>query len=119
CNCPADAGVPRELSKVTIPEYVIAPPDILLIDAVRLVPRPPYKIAPLDALLIQVVVFGKDKEESNQLVPGQPIDSIYRVEPDGVVNLGFDYGSVSVVGQTIPESKESIKAFLKERFNVK
>src|SRR5262245_61255400 len=38
--------LPRELAKVPMPPYVIEPPDILLIDAIRVVPLPPYKIAP-------------------------------------------------------------------------
>src|SRR5215475_14258224 len=71
---------PSELSKVALPEHVIAPPDILLIDAVTLVPRPPYLIKPLEALYIQVRIPGA-KEDKASLVPGQPIDGIYRVEP--------------------------------------
>ena len=107
---------PRESNKFSVPDYVIAPPDVLLIDAVRLVPRPPYKIAPLDALLIRVAVVGASKEVSD-LRPGQPIAGLYRVEPDGVVSLGFEYGSVFVAGQTIPEARETIKKYLKEQQN--
>src|SRR5262249_20302890 len=47
-----DSPIPRELTKVTLPEYVVEPPDILLIDAVRVVPKPPYRIEPLDVLYI-------------------------------------------------------------------
>jgi polysaccharide biosynthesis/export protein len=114
-----DGTAPRELNKASAPEYVISPPDVILIDAVRLVPKPPYKIAPLDALLLQVTVFGGPKEDEKQLpalIPGQPIAGIYRVEPDGVVSLGFTYGSVFVSGQSIPEAKESITKYLQKRF---
>jgi polysaccharide biosynthesis/export protein len=110
CFALPDGTAPRELKKVAAPEYVIAPPDVLSIDAVRLVPQPPYKVSPLDALLIQVIVPGpKDEERPRAPLPNQPISGIYRVEPDGVVNLGFNYGSVSVVGMSIPETKEAIK----------
>src|SRR5690348_12424847 len=51
---PVDSQVPRELAKVTLPTYVIEPPDILLVDALRVVPLPPYRIAPLDILFIEV-----------------------------------------------------------------
>ncbi|HMC90779.1 MAG TPA: hypothetical protein VKI17_14575, partial [Gemmataceae bacterium] len=51
---PVDSQVPRELAKVTLPTYVIEPPDILLLDAQRLVPVPPYRIAPLDILYVEV-----------------------------------------------------------------
>jgi len=39
-NCPPESGrMPaKELAKVTLPPYVFEPPDILLIDALRVVP---------------------------------------------------------------------------------
>lgn len=109
--------VPTELSKINLPEHVIAPPDILLIDAATLVPQPPYRIKTLDALVIQVRIFGAmDDDKRSSLVPGQPIDGIYRVEPDGTVNLGFDYGLIKVSGLAIPDAKNAIKSSLAKRF---
>jgi polysaccharide export outer membrane protein len=114
--------VPTELLKVSLPDYTVAPPDVLLIDAVTLIPRPPYKIAPLDVLVIRVTVYRKGAEDKEggpaTLSPGAPIDGLYRVEADGTVNLGFDYGSVRLVGQTIPQAKKSITDYLKVRFKV-
>src|SRR5262245_28219671 len=49
---PEDAPLPRELAKTSLPPYVVETPDILLIDAVRIVPRPPYRVQPLDSLLV-------------------------------------------------------------------
>ena len=46
--------VPRELSKTVLPMYVIEPPDILLIEAIHVVPRPPYHLRTLDTLAIEV-----------------------------------------------------------------
>ena len=101
--------MPTELNRVAHPEYTLAPPDILLIDAVTLIPRPPYRIAPLDALLIRVVVAGvKDPDKVSQLVLGYPIDGLYRVEVDGNVDLGVKYGTVKVVGLTIPEARKAM-----------
>src|SRR6266446_57026 len=65
-----NGGVPTELNKITLPDHVIGPPDILLIDAVTLVPRPPYLIKPLDALAIEVRIVGavdddKDRDRSS------------------------------------------------------
>jgi len=124
CISLPDGTAPRELKKIIAPDYVISPPDILLLDAVRLVPQPPYKVAPLDALVIQVNVFRAPTEaelaakQEPSLIPGQPINGLFRVEPDGVVNLRFSYGAVPVVGQTIPEAKESIKKHLQKRFKL-
>jgi polysaccharide export outer membrane protein len=91
----------------------------LLIDVVNLIPRPPYKIVPLDAILVRVNIPSKEPEVQTSLLPGAPIEAIYRVEPDGVINLGFDYGSVKVSGTTIPEAKEIIKKYLQERTTTK
>jgi polysaccharide export outer membrane protein len=106
-------GVPRENTRVALPPYVIQPPDILVIDAVRIVPLPPYKIQPLDALVIQVTPLG-GKEKT--LLPDRPIAGIYRIEPSGAVNLGFDYGEVRVVNLTVPQARTAIKEYLEKRF---
>ena len=83
CNI-ADAPVPKELNKVSLPPYVIETPDILLIDAIRIIPLPPYRVEPLDVLYIT----GTNVFESN------PINGLYPVDPDGTINLGPAYGGV-------------------------
>jgi polysaccharide export outer membrane protein len=107
CSCrpcshqPADA--PRELAKYSLPAYIVEPPDILLIDTVRVVPVPPYHIDPLDALYVQA---------SNTLA-GEPINGVYSVDPDGTVNLGISYGgSIRLVGMTIEEARDAIEKHL-------
>ena len=96
--------VPHELAKVSLPPYVIESPDILTINALKLVPRPPYKIEPLDSLGIRVT----------ETIPEQPIQGIYAVEPNGKVNLGFNYGSVFVQGMTIEQATVAIETHLKK-----
>src|SRR5207253_8950967 len=59
--------MPKEMEKVTLPPYVIEPPDILLIDALSVVPKPPYHIAPLDSLLIQVTGGIPEDRKSTRL----------------------------------------------------
>ncbi len=95
-------GVPRELQKSLLPDYVIEPPDVLQVDLVAAVPRPPYKFQPLDAASINV-----------QNTPmSEPIAGVYQVELDGTVNLGFSYPSVTVAGLTIPEAKAAVEKAL-------
>jgi polysaccharide export outer membrane protein len=104
---PAPDPMPRELNKVTLPEYVIEPPDILQIDALSLVPLPPYRVRPLDALA--VVVPGAEDVA--------PIAAIYTVEPDGTINLGPPYGAVNVDGMTLEEAKAAIEKHLSKILN--
>lgn len=99
---PAASTVPRELDKVTLPRYVIEPPDILLIEGVKLVPKSPHKIETFDALLLRVE--GE--------FPDQPIDDAYNVDADGSLNLGPTYGRVKVIDLTIEESEDVIRSHL-------
>jgi len=103
CSKCAPEDTPRELAKMSLPAYVIEPPDILLIDAVRVVPLPPYKVQPLDVLLIQ----------ATDTLPNEPINGLYGVEPEGTVSLGLSYGSVRVSGMTIEEARAAVEKQLK------
>jgi polysaccharide export outer membrane protein len=93
----------KELAKVTLPPYVIEPPDILLIDALRVVPKPPFRIQSFDTL--QVIVEGTLLE--------QPINGLYVVEPGGMLDLGPSYGKVMVGGQSLEEAQDSVFRHLK------
>lgn len=97
--------LPRELQKTTLPEYVIEPPDILLIDAIRVVPRAPYHIQTLDILSIDVA----------GALPDRPIQGSYIVEPGGTINLGIPYGIVRVEGLALSDVTETIKRHLLEQ----
>ncbi len=89
---------PTELNKVTLPTYRIEPPDILLINAIKVVPKSPYKIDVLDTLSVQVA----------NALPDQPIQGLYRVDPDGTIGLPPAYGSVKVKGLTPDEARTAI-----------
>src|SRR5438045_3314406 len=97
CNI-ADAPVPKELNKVSLPPYVIETPDILLIDAIRIIPLPPYRVEPLDVLYIT----GTNVFESN------PLQGLYPVDPDGTINLGPAYGGVVRVADMTPEEIQKV-----------
>lgn len=101
-TCP-EQEVPNELCKVSLPRYRIAPPDILLIEMVKVVPKAPYEIEPQDQLLIDVA----------DELPDQPIQGIYVVEANGTIALGPAYGSVPVVGLTLDAAREAITEQLK------
>src|SRR3990172_10020631 len=94
-----NSPVPRELDKVSLPPYVIEPPDILMINATKIIPKPPYKLEPGDAILVRVV----------GTLPGQNIADAYFVDPEGKVDLGPSYGRVRVTGLTVDEAQAAIR----------
>jgi len=104
---PPKPPLPHELSKTTLPSYIIEPPDVLFLDAIRIIPKPPYHIEPLDVLLIQVA----------ETLPNQPIAGPFPVSPDGTVNLGYSYGAVRVAGMTLEGAAQSIQTHLRRALN--
>jgi polysaccharide biosynthesis/export protein len=94
------ADVPRELDKASLPAYTVEPPDILLIEALRLIPAGPYRIEPLDTLVVQPAAP----------VPGEATNLILIVDPEGTINLGPAYGSsVRVAGMTLEQARAAIE----------
>ena len=92
--CLNDLPVPKELNKVSLPPYVIETPDILMIDAMRVIPLPPYRVEPLDVLFLN----GKGLFETD------PINALFGVDPDGSINLGTAYGgTIRVADMTTDE----------------
>ncbi len=96
--------MPRELSKVVLPTYVIEPPDILTIDAISIAPKSPYHMKPLDSLTIQVL----------GVLPDLPIEGVFPIGPGGLVQLGDPYGAVRVVGMSLDEVKAAIDIHLRK-----
>ena len=101
---PVESTVPRELDKVTLPRYVIEPPDILLIEGVKLVPKSPHRIETFDVLLIKV----------SGTLPEYPIFEPYPVDADGSVNLGPRYGRIKLIDLTIEEAEDEVRSYLSQ-----
>lgn len=102
------APLPRELDMVTQPEYRVAPPDILVIEAVRAIPNLTYRIAPTDALFIDLTPS----------LPEKPLSGVVPVDLDGTIDLGPDYHRkdqppLRVAGLTLPQAREAIEKHLR------
>jgi len=99
-------AVPTELNKINWPTYQIETPDLLLINALRLLPLPGYKIEPSDALSVVVA----------NAPPAAPIRDVYPVDPDGTINLGPNYNNakIRVAGLTVTEARAAIAEHLRE-----
>ena len=97
------AGIPKELEKSTHPTYVVEPPDILVIEGYKGMPKGPHVIEPLDVLSLDLT----------DPLPNEPLRGLVTVDADGNVNLGPAYGgAVSVSGKTVPAAKAAIEQFL-------
>lgn len=103
---PPASSPPSELAKVSLPRYRVAPPDILIIQAIRLFPKDPYYIQTSDFL--QIIVPGAPVD--------QPIAGTFQVDSGGRINLGAAYDSVQVTGLTLDEAQEAIAKQLSRIF---
>ena len=99
--------MPRELSKVVLPEYTIEPPDVLLVEGVHIVPKSPYQLKSLDVIAVQV----------SGPVPEASLAGNFPVEPSGTVNLGVEYGQVHVAGLSVKQAKAAILKQLSQHLN--
>jgi polysaccharide export outer membrane protein len=106
-----DDSKPVEAATIesTAPEYVIEPPDVLLIDALKIVPKAPYRVEPLDVLFVQ----------GTGLLPEAPLASKLAIEPGGRLDLGPTYGSLKVAGLTLEETQQSIVKHLQSTVGIR
>ena len=105
-DLPPWGDVPAALAAKSVPTperpskkpYVVDVPDVLLIDALKVVPKPPYHIEPQD--ILEIFVMGT--------LPNQNIAGPYPVEADGTLHLGPAYGRIKVSGMTLGEAQDAI-----------
>lgn len=123
----AYTDMPRELDMVTLPPYRVAPPDILLIEAVNNIRPPAAPLQAGDQLLIQLqnglpLDPGVDAEtnplqhqvELQMELEFKLVNQIYQVGNDGEVDLGPAYGSIHVAGLTPEQAQAAIEHHLRE-----
>lgn len=112
---PPPGTVPAELAKVTLPEYVIEPPDVIRIevylrakDENRDDPNDPKAEPKKDAA-------GKPAlADEVRPLPLQTVFGEYTVRPDGTVYLGV-WGSVKVAGYTLTQAVAAIRDTLSKQ----
>lgn len=135
---PAAGSVPTELNPVTLPEYVIEPPDVLVIEArVKKVEVPERLVKVKGWLKSGKDADGKaltdekrqelDEERvkldaevtytgETEALPFNPIQNQFQVRPDGSVYLGA-YGTVQVAGLTTNQARLAIRSVLAKQIN--
>jgi protein involved in polysaccharide export with SLBB domain len=106
--------IPRELQKVSIPPYRVETPDILSIESVNNIRPAGDPLRAGDDLGIRVAgTLPLDPSADPIQNDFKQISGIYRVQTDGTVDLGPEYGSVVVEGLTVKGAKAAIDAHLR------
>ncbi|MDO4551391.1 MAG: polysaccharide biosynthesis/export family protein [Planctomycetia bacterium] len=95
---------PRELTMVSLPAYRLAPPDVVMVEIHKMVPKPPYHLSTLDVLRIDVLGTLLD----------QPINDFYMISAEGIIDLGPAYGSLRVEGMTADEARVAVTNHLSQ-----
>ena len=98
--------IPREQAKVTMPDYIIEPPDILTINAISLLPKSPYLLNPLDVVSLS----------TTGLLEEGTIGGEYTIQPNGTLQLGHSYGAINATGKTVEQLQSEILALLRKDF---
>lgn len=97
---------PRELCKVSLPDYIIEPPDVLSIEAISLLPKQPYSLRPLDVVSI--------------ITTGLPEDSVlggeFVIQADGSIVLGLSFGTIQAAGKTVETLQGELLERLKQTY---
>ncbi len=107
--------IPTEMQKVSIPPYRVEAPDILIVEAVNNIRPPSDPLRAGDELVIRasntlpIDPMGDPVQNDFKTINVQ-----YRVQTDGTVDLGPEYGSVVVEGITLKDAKEAIFKHLRD-----
>jgi polysaccharide export outer membrane protein len=95
---------PKELAKVSIPDYIIEPPDILAIQAIKMIPPADYQLEPLD--VVSIASSGLDEE---LVIAGE-----YVVQPNGTIQIGYNIGAIPAAGKTAEQLQEHLLSVVRE-----
>jgi polysaccharide export outer membrane protein len=123
--------IPRELDKVNLPDYIVEPPDVLIIQAAHTLRTPDYRLIPGDRLQVRlknglpIDVAADGAENQSQFEAELQIEmgfkilsGTYRIEADGGVDFGPSYGKVPVVNMTQVQAEAAIRKHLETKIGV-
>jgi polysaccharide export outer membrane protein len=99
---PANLPLPGELKMTAHPPHRVAAPDILYIEALRLIPKGPYRLEPMEVLQIEINGAFKDQ-----------IKGLYMISPEGTINLGHTLRPISVAGLTVDRAQAAIVDYMR------
>lgn len=115
CGFSGMPDAPRELRKVSLPEYMVEPPDVLLIEAVNNLRPATAPIHAGESLIVQVnrtIPIGQQEESVSAQF--KQINGIYVIGTDGYLNLGPEYGKVLAAEATLDEIQQRVDNHLRQ-----
>lgn len=120
--------IPRELDKMTLPQYRVEPPDILLIFAVQNIRPADKPLRSGDELIVRLqngLPLEVDADPTANSLDYQAqldletrfkfINSNYTVGADGTLDFGPAYGKVSVEGLTLDAAREQLETYMRDQ----
>lgn len=111
----AATDIPTEMQKISIPPYRVEAPDILSIEAVNNIRPEKDPLKAGDELVIRASgTLPVDPTEDPVEKDFKQINGVFRVQTNGTVDLGPEYGSVTVDGLTVEQSKSRIAKHLRD-----
>ena len=126
------SSVPRELDKVNLPDYIVEPPDVLIIQAAHTLRTPDSRLLTGDRLQVRLknglpIDVSPDSAENQSQFEAElqielgfkVLSGSYRVESDGGVDFGPSYGKVAVAGLTSAQAEVAIKKHLENKVGLK
>ena len=96
----------KPMTSDKIGDYIIEPPDILLISDPPQTFKPNYRVT--DGDMLQIVVLGTPEEH--------PIAGTFEIHKNGHVNLGATYGSYDIGKKTTEQVAESLREAMSKKF---
>jgi polysaccharide export outer membrane protein len=105
----AQTDVPRELRKATLNSYRVEPPDILLLEVVDNIRPAGQPLRPGEDILIRASNTLPIEDSTNPAANEfKLINSIYKIQVDGSIDLGPEYGSVQIAGKSIADARQAV-----------
>ena len=106
---------PCELRKVSLPEYVVEPPDVLLIETVNNIRPATAPVHVGEALLVQVNrTIPLSQTEESVAAQFKTINGMYTIGADGYLNLGPEYGKVLVADLSMEVIQQRVDSHLRQ-----
>ena len=115
CGLEGQNDVPRELRKVSLPAYIVEPPDVLLIETVNNIRPATAPVHVGEALLVQVNrTIPLSQTEESVSAQFKTINGMYMIGSDGYLNLGPEYGKILVADLPLEVISQRVDSHLRQ-----